>query len=156
MRRADREIGTFDEIVDVIGRCGSVRIAMVDQGKPHLVPMSFGYEAENGSLVLYLHSAAQGHKIDILKEDPQVCFEMDIPIRIAEGDIPCSWTQKYESVIGFGTAVFLEDPAEKRAGLTAITRNYGFEGPVDFPDPMLEKTCVIRVDVSEMTGKRNL
>ncbi len=155
MRRSDREIGTFDEITDVVERCGCVRIAMVDQGMPYIVPMNFGFESEGGSLVLYMHSAKQGRKIDILKENPDVCFEMDIPAGVVEGDAACSWTQSYESVVGSGTVEFLETPEEKKTGLTAIVKHYGFGGTPDYPDAMLEKTCVMRVNVSELSGKRN-
>jgi len=62
---------------------------------------------------------------------------------------------KYQSVIGFGRARLIEDPAEKAAGLQALMRHYG-EGPFSFDPGVLEKTAVIRVEVESLTGKQSL
>jgi nitroimidazol reductase NimA-like FMN-containing flavoprotein (pyridoxamine 5'-phosphate oxidase superfamily) len=57
-------------------------------------------------------------------------------------------------VIGWGTATFIEDPAEKSAALAALNHKFGAkEGP--FPEAMLARVAVVRIDIDRMTGKAN-
>jgi nitroimidazol reductase NimA-like FMN-containing flavoprotein (pyridoxamine 5'-phosphate oxidase superfamily) len=48
---------------------------MVDDGKPYVVALNFGYDREGDDLILYLHSAMEGKKIDILKKIQQCIFK---------------------------------------------------------------------------------
>ena len=43
MRRKDREIKEFDEIIDVLSRCKVLHLALISDGKPYAVPVNFGY-----------------------------------------------------------------------------------------------------------------
>jgi nitroimidazol reductase NimA-like FMN-containing flavoprotein (pyridoxamine 5'-phosphate oxidase superfamily) len=113
--------------------------------------MSYG--VRNGRL--YLHGAGEGTKIDLLRKNNRVCFEVDADARVVRGDSACRWSMKYRSVVGFGTARLLEDDAEKRAGLDAIMAHYGGpEGPYD--EKSFERTCVIEIEIESMTGKESL
>ena len=62
MRRKDREILDKDEIFDVLKRCDTIRIAMLGEGFPYVVPVSFGMEVFEGRAVLYFHCAREGMK----------------------------------------------------------------------------------------------
>lgn len=73
MRRTDREIANRKEIEDILRRSTVCRLAMIDAGRPYLVPLCFGYDAG----ILYFHSAPVGKKIDLLKKNRNVCFEFD-------------------------------------------------------------------------------
>ncbi|HNU36390.1 MAG TPA: pyridoxamine 5'-phosphate oxidase family protein, partial [Methanomassiliicoccales archaeon] len=68
MRKAEREIMDQGELEEVIRRAEVCRLAMVDDGKPYIVPMNFGYR--NGCL--YFHCAKEGRKLDVLRENPKV------------------------------------------------------------------------------------
>ena len=57
MRRKDREITDFNEIVDVIRACDVCRIAMNDGDYPYIVPMNFGLDVQDGQVYLYFHCA---------------------------------------------------------------------------------------------------
>ena len=43
MRRKDREIKEFDEIIDVLSRCKVLHLALISDGKPYAVPVNFGF-----------------------------------------------------------------------------------------------------------------
>lgn len=45
MRRADREITDFDEILDVLRRADTIRLGMNGDPYPYVVPLSYGFEA---------------------------------------------------------------------------------------------------------------
>lgn len=57
MRRKDREVKDLDGIFDIVERCSVVHLGMVDNGKPYVVALNFGYEREGDALVLY-HTGA--------------------------------------------------------------------------------------------------
>ncbi len=151
MRRREREIRDEREMQDILGQGLVCRLGLSDGRFPYIVPMSYG--VRNGRL--YLHGAGEGTKIDLIRRNDRVCFEVDVDARVARGDSPCRWSMKYRSVIGFGRARLLEDDAEKRAGLDAIMAHYGGpEGPYD--GKSLERTCVIEIAIERMTGKQSL
>lgn len=150
MRKADREIKGQDELEDVIRRADVCRLAMVDDGEPYMVPMNFGYR--DGCL--YFHCAKEGRKLEVLKRNPRVCFEMEADVRLMEGDAACKWSTSYESVIGWGTAEIVMDEKAVREGLEVLMSHYT-EGPFDFDPRSLSLTALIEVRIERMTGKRS-
>lgn len=66
MRRKDREIKNFDEIISVLEKCKVLHLAMISDGKPYSVPVNFGYivREEDGQkkLAVYIHGAGEGKK----------------------------------------------------------------------------------------------
>jgi nitroimidazol reductase NimA-like FMN-containing flavoprotein (pyridoxamine 5'-phosphate oxidase superfamily) len=61
---------------------------------------------------------------------------------------------RYRSVIGFGRAVILEDPAEKKHGLNCIMRHYQ-GGTHEFSGADVASVTVIRIRIESMTGKKH-
>ena len=78
MRRAERMEARREEVFAVIARCKVLRLALnVPGGAPYIVPMNFGWEAADDMPVFYLHCAGEGRKLDLLRLDARVGFEMD-------------------------------------------------------------------------------
>jgi hypothetical protein len=150
MRRKEREIKDKKEIEQILKDGSICRIAMVDKDKPYLVPMNFGYR--DGAL--YLHSAREGKKIELIKKNPNVCFEVDEIVQFRKAKLACDWGVEYKSVIGSGKAVFLADPGEKSRAFDIIMAQYS-DGAYDYPDTMLERTLVIKIEIERMTGKKS-
>ena len=150
MRRTDREIKDATGVRAIMEEALVCRIGLSDGGMPYVVPMNYGI----GENCIYLHCAAEGRKLDILRRNDRVCFEMDLMREIKPGAEPCGWGTLYESVIGFGRAVIVELPAEKRAALDRIMAHCGAKGPFSYPDETLSRTTVIRIDIESVTGKR--
>jgi nitroimidazol reductase NimA-like FMN-containing flavoprotein (pyridoxamine 5'-phosphate oxidase superfamily) len=146
----DREIKDAAAIRAILEEALVCRIGLSDGGMPYVVPMNYGI----GVNCLYLHCAAEGRKLDILRKNNRVCFEIDILREIKTATEPCGWGALYESVIGFGRAVMVETPAEKRAALDRIMEHCGAKGPFSYPDETLARTAVIRIDIESVTGKR--
>ncbi|MCD8147480.1 MAG: pyridoxamine 5'-phosphate oxidase family protein [Clostridiales bacterium] len=154
MRRKDREITDFEEICSLVERCQVVHLAMADGETPYVVPLSFGWVAEDGRLTLYFHSACEGRKLDILHRNPQVCFEMDCAFYVRRDETPCRWGAAFASVIGTGAVEILTDPAEKKKGLDALMAHYGWAGEAAYDEGTLARTCVCKVTARTLTGKR--
>ena len=150
MRRKEKEIFEESAIETVINNALVCRIGMIDGNRPYVVPLCFGYQ-DNG---IYAHSSLKGKKIDAIKKNQNVCFEFDINTEIVPADTACKWEMRFQSVIGFGKAVFLDDPDEKRKGLDIIMRHYTNQ-KFHFPDDVLIKTGVIKIEIESMTGKQS-
>jgi nitroimidazol reductase NimA-like FMN-containing flavoprotein (pyridoxamine 5'-phosphate oxidase superfamily) len=149
MRRKEKQITDTQQMEQILEQAQVCRLAMVDQGRPYVVPLNFGYR--DGAL--YFHSALEGRKIEVIRENPLVCFEVDEQLKMKKAAAACDWGASYRSVIGTGTARILETPAEKKAGLDIIMAHYSGRS-FDYPDEKLAKTAVIQVIIHEMTGKQ--
>jgi len=150
MRRKDKEITEPAAIRAVIEKATVCRLGMVDGNRPYIVPVCFGYHDN----VLYFHSASKGRKIDLLRKNPNVCIEFDLLAEPIESEKACDWSMRYQSVIGFGKAVFIEDLEEKRKALGIIMAHYT-DGEYQFPEKMLKATRVFRVEIEQVTGKQS-
>ena len=152
MRRKDREITDFNEIVAIMRKCDVCRIAVNDGDTPYIVPMNFGLEVQGEKVFLYFHSATEGKKLDLLRENNRVAFEMDCGHQIILYDERMSCTMGYESVMGHGTVELLPEE-EKFDALKLLMRQYHSED-FAFNTKMMKVTAVMRLTVSDMTGKR--
>ena len=150
MRRKEREIKDKNEIESVIERATVCRIALSDNNVPYIVPLNFGYKDN----CLYFHSAPKGKKIDIMRRNNNVCFELDIDHKLIESETPCNYSMKYRSVIGFGKAFFVDDFEGKRTALNAIMQHYSGSS-YEFSENQLRKVAVIKVVIESMTGKKS-
>ena len=153
MRRKDREVKDQKEIEEILLRCRTCHVAMVDDGNPYVVPLSFGYELNGGKLELYFHSAHEGRKLDILKKNSRVCFEMSYEGEPLFADTPCSSGYFFGSVIGNGEAVFINDIDEKCRALSVLFRHQTGKDTV-FTPGQAESICVFKIVSTDFTGKR--
>jgi len=152
MRRKDRAVTNLDEIAAILALCKTCHLAMNDNGMPYVVPLSFGSEFNNGIITLYFHSAYEGRKIDILRRNNAVCFEMCDEGEPFSIGTPCNSGYYYSSLIGFGKAVFVTDPTEKCRALTCLMRQQS-DAAVAFTPAQAETVCVFKVVTSDFTGK---
>ena len=155
MRRSDREVTEVADIEGIIRRCQVCRLAMVDGDAPYVVPLNFGYALDTAArrLELAFHGALEGRKVDVLRRDPRVCFEMDIPhglLDLGGG----RFSYRFESVIGSGRAVFAESHAEKRRLLGLLLAHMTGKGDWPLPDGALDATCAFSVVSTDFTAKR--
>lgn len=152
MRRKDREITDFDEIVSIMRKCDSCIIALNDGDFPYVVPMSFGLSVENNQLYLYFHCANEGRKLDIIRKDPRVTFEMDCEHNIILYEERMSCTMGYASVIGHGEFEFVCNE-DKFDALKILMKQYHSED-FKFNTNMMKATTVLKLRVFDIVGKR--
>jgi nitroimidazol reductase NimA-like FMN-containing flavoprotein (pyridoxamine 5'-phosphate oxidase superfamily) len=148
MRREDKAIMDKKEIENIIRKATVCRIALSDDGEPYVFPVNYGYREG----FLYFHSAKQGYKIEVIKKNPRVSFQMDTDVEIISAEKACDWSIKYRSVIGFGKAEFIQSLEEKRLALETIMSHYSNED-FTFSDESLASVCILRIPIEKMTGK---
>jgi uncharacterized protein len=153
MRRNDKEIKDKECIEKILKEAKVCRIALCDHDKPYIVPMNFGFKDN----YLYLHSAHEGLKIDIIKKNNNICFEADIKTEVLHSGNACSWGMKYYSVIGFGKAHFIENEVKKINALNIIMQKYNHSShkSFEYSKSTLDKTTLIKVKIESLTGKKS-
>ena len=156
MRRKDREVTDLHEIIDIISRCEIIRLGLVDDGKPYVVPLNFAYEETGGQVGFVFHSALEGRKIDIMKKNPHVCFEMDCSFKITRNAELSKWSTEYESVMGYGDIEVIVNDDERKYAMDLLVKRYGYEGVPKYSPQIFAKTAMYKLAVCELTGKRNI
>lgn len=153
MRRKDREVTELSEIEEILQSCKTCHVAMMDEGRPYVVPLSFGYEMKDGTLTLYFHCAVEGKKLELLKRNNRVCFEMCCEGEPLFSETPCNSGYYFSSVIGYGEAEFLEDEREK---CKALNRMYFHQSGLEevFTPKQAAGVCVFQIKSTEFTGKK--
>lgn len=102
LRRKDREVKDYQEIIKIIDACDCCRLGFVDDKEAYIVPLNFGYEIIGSNLTLFFHSAKEGRKIDLVNKQKSVAFELDCSHKLVEGKEACDYTFLYQSVMGKG------------------------------------------------------
>ncbi len=155
MRRKDREVTDFEQIVGIIDKCQIVRLGLASGDFPYIVPVNFAYTVEGKQIYLYIHGAMAGRKYELLSKNPNCSFEMDIPIQMdciyEKKDV----TMRYESVMGKAEAVFLEGEEKQRAMDEVIMNRYEETRNFEYNRAAVVRTAVVRLKVTEITAKAN-
>lgn len=153
MRRHEKAMTDRVQIDDVIRGSTVCRVAMSDGDQPYVVPLCFGYDGT----AVYFHCALEGRKIEVLRRNPRVCLEFDLAGNLVRGDQACMWSIEYRSVIAFGTAELVHDPAGKRYALGLLMGQYADPAhQFSFPDDQVARTTVIKVVLNEISGKQSI
>lgn len=154
MRRADREITDFNELIAIMRGCDVCRLALHDEPYPYILPLNFGLEVDGGTVRLYFHGASTGTKYDLIARDPNASFEMDRGHGLILDDEHGNCTMTYESVIGQGRITVVPDGGKEHA-LRVLMAQY--RAP-DFPfsTAVIPHTTVLCLTVEHMTGKRRV
>jgi nitroimidazol reductase NimA-like FMN-containing flavoprotein (pyridoxamine 5'-phosphate oxidase superfamily) len=155
MRKKNRQIMDINEIIKIIDKCDCCRLAFFDKDYPYIIPLNFGYNYKNSKLYLYFHGANEGKKLDLIKNNKNVAFEMDIAINLVKGSLPCNYTMEYESVCGNGKIEVVNNQ-EKIEGLKYLMKHYSDKKykDTDFSKKQLSLTRVLKLKVNTIEAKR--
>ena len=151
MRKKDKEIKDKNTIESIIKRATVCRIGLSENNVPYIVPLNFGYENN----CLYFHSAKEGKKIDMIRKNNSVCFEIDMDTELVEAENACGWGMKYYSIIGFGKAFLVDDFDEKRKALDIIMEHYSGKSSFEYSEEAVINAAIIKVEMEIMTGKKS-
>lgn len=134
------------------------RLALCCDGQPYVVPLNFVYENRH----IYFHSADRGMKIEFLRRNPRICFEVDEYVATIPGPIACKYDTAFRSVIAFGTGTVVEDPEEKTRALRLIVGKYAgpemaerleAETVEGYRSSQGRRTVIVAMTIERLTGK---
>lgn len=154
MRRSERAVTNLEEIQSIVAECKVCRLGMFDGKEVYVVPMNFGCQWQGEELTFYFHCAGAGRKLDILRERPSVCVELDCRYGLIQGKEACGYSYHFASLIGTGKAQVVTEPEEKILGLQALMRQQtGQEFAIT--EQMAASVTVIRVTLAEYSCKQH-
>ena len=152
MTKRELQITDENRIRAILDTAKVLRLGLAVDNEPYVVPMNYGYTMEDGKLVLYLHSAVRGKKLDMLRTNPNVFFEMDCGLTPVEGEKPCQYGLSYSSVMGRGKAEIVEDAEEKMQAMSVLMKTQTGKD-FSFNESLVSIVAVIRIDVAEYSAK---
>ena len=152
MTKRERQITDENQIMRILDTAKVLHLGLAVNDEPYVVPMNYGYTMEDGKLVLYLHSAVRGKKLDMIQANPKVFFEIDCDWIPFEGELPCQYGLSYSSVMGKGVARIVEDVEEKKKAMSILMKTQTGKD-FSFLDRLVSVVAVIRIDVAEYTAK---
>lgn len=151
MRRKDKEVKNLKIIEEIIAKSNIIRIAINDIDFPYIVPLNYGY-SEN---TFYFHSANKGKKIELLKQNNNVGFEIDYLNQIVTHEIPCEWTTKYQSIIGTGLIELVSDIDEIIYGLEVIMKHHGKLSENIYNEANLKNILILKLTPKSLSAKQS-
>jgi len=152
MRRKEKKITDIKEIEAIIQKAAVCRLGFAVDNTPYVVPVNYGFEDN----CLYIHCANVGRKLDMIKQNNTVCFEMDVDAEIKEGgQSACNWSTTFRSVIGYGKAFLVEEVEQKRKALDIIMRHYSDKTFFEYQNDVLKNVVIIKITITSLSGKRS-
>jgi len=152
MTKRERQVTDPVEIRRILDTAKVLHLGLAVNDEPYVVPMNYGYTEEEGKLVLYLHSALRGKKLDMMGANPNVFFELECDRMPFDGKLPCQYGMVYSSVMGRGTATLVEDVEEKMKAMSILMKTQTGKD-FTFNAQLVSIVAVIRIDVEEYTAK---
>ena len=153
MTRREQQVTDINEIIEILDKSKVVHVGMIDGDEPYVVPMNYGYILEDGKPVIYLHGARRGRKIDAIKANPKVFYEMCCDITPFEGEVACKYGITYASIMGRGLATLVEDVEEKKKALSILMKTQTGKD-FTFEDKLTTVVSIIKIDTLEFTAKK--
>lgn len=151
MRRKDRVMLEEDTKVLLANADFGILSTVGKNNTPYGIPLNFVYTDE----AIYLHCALEGKKLDNIENCTNICFTVIGDVEV----MPAAFATKYKSAILLGTIMVVEDIEEKRKGLIAMLEKYSpdfYKAGLDYIDNAFEKTKVLKIKVSQISGKVRL
>ena len=151
-------IKSKDKIIKFLNEENTGRISSIDeQGFPQIIPMNFVFLND----LVYMHSHIRGEKIENIKRNSKVGFEVDrnlefLPSYFSDPEDASLADTLYISVVIKGEAQLVEDNEEKVLALNGLMEKYQPEGqykPMNKNMGVLDATAVIKIIPKEMNGK---
>lgn len=146
MRRCRQEIPS-DEVENILKQ-GKYCVLGVsgDDDYPYAVPVNYVYDGTS----IYIHSAADGHKIDALRRNPKC----SLCVVDKDDVVPEEFTSYFRSVIVFGKAHFMASTDEKVMALRLLSDKYspGIDPGAEIAQ-FISAVSIIRIDISSVAGK---
>jgi len=127
-------------------------VTLNSDGTPYITPIHFIFYKN----AIFAHGLPKGKKLNNIANDSRVGFcvyEIDKLLLDPDGK-PCDTNTKYESIIISGIAKLVDNIEEKNDVLKEIVRKYTPHlVNNEIPNNMVKGTAVIRIDLTEITGK---
>ncbi len=153
LKRKEKEISDKNEMLAILENAEYITIAMCANNEPYLVTLSHGYDRDRNCI--YFHSAREGKKIDILKEQNKVWGQA----LLDKGYVQGSCDHLYETTQFMGRVTFVENSGEKKYALEVMINALEDDPQIVLDTQLTEKSIegvqIGRIDIEYMSGKKS-
>lgn len=141
----------FRIVEAIITKTKVCHVAFSDGVKPYVIPFNFGYHDK----ILYIHSAPEGRKMEILKKNKNVCvsFDTDCELYIRNEEVACSYSMTFKSVVADSEVEFISDAGQKIEALKLIMKQYTGRDDFTFNMPAINNVAVMRINIAGATAR---
>ena len=152
------EIKSKEKIIEFLSSQQTGRISSIDEdGYPQIIPMNFVFISD----VIYMHSHVRGEKLDNIRRNQKVGFEVDknlefLPSYFSDPSDASLADTLYISVVIKGNASIVSDKEEKTTALNGLMKKYQPEGgyePIKPEMDVLDEVVVIKIVPKSLRGK---
>ena len=152
------EIKSKEKIIEFLSSQQTGRISSIDEdGYPQIIPMNFVFIND----AIYMHSHVRGEKIDNIRRNQKVGFEVDknlefLPSYFSDPTDASLADTLYISVVIKGNASIVSDKEEKTTALNGLMKKYQPEGgyePIKPEMDVLDEVVVIKIVPKSLRGK---
>jgi len=152
------EIKSKEKVIEFLSSQQTGRISSIDEnGFPQIIPMNFVFIND----AVYMHSHIRGEKLDNIKRNQKVGFEVDknlefLPSYFSDPIDASLADTLYISVIIKGNATIVSDKEEKTIALNGLMEKYQPEGgyePIKPDMDVLKGVAVIKIIPESLRGK---
>jgi len=152
------EIKSKKKVIEFLSSQQTGRISSVDEnGFPQIIPMNFVFIND----AVYMHSHVRGEKLDNIRRDQKVGFEVDknlefLPSYFSDPTDASLADTLYISVVMKGNASIVLDKEEKTIALNGLMEKYQPEGgyePIKPDMDVLKGVEVIKIIPESLRGK---
>lgn len=127
------------------------RLGIYSESYPYVIPVCYVYYKHS----IYIHSKPSGKKIDLIRNNSKICFQVDRVNEIRSSDSPCNYGFKYHSAIVYGTIEEVDGYDEKLDALIAITNVYVKEYNIQLIEDNIDDVVILKINLDEVTIKIN-
>jgi len=152
MRRKDREVTDPQFIENVLNKTLYGNLGLCDNGESYIVPMNYAWSDNK----IWLHCATEGRKLDIIRANPKVCFQVITDTELITANAPRNYGMYYSSVIIFGTASIVEGHEAKALALVKLVSHFQKDFSHEFKEEETKGVCIISIEPDEITCKARI
>jgi RimJ/RimL family protein N-acetyltransferase/nitroimidazol reductase NimA-like FMN-containing flavoprotein (pyridoxamine 5'-phosphate oxidase superfamily) len=124
---------------------------MIDNGLPYVLPFNYGYDDN----LIYIHCARTGKKLDLIRKNPTVCFEIEQKADIVKNKKACKWTTTYRSIVGYGKIEIVADFSQKQRGLEIIMAHNGAPDSIDLDPKEVDSVLILKLKIDSLSAKQS-
>ena len=152
VREPQRGVYDRDAVYQILDEGLVCHVGFVSDGQPFVILTNYGRSGDN----LYLHGSPASRMLRRLDEGVPVCVTVTLLDGLVFARSISSHSMNYRSVVVLGTAVHVDDPAEKLEALRILSEHIvpGRWKDVRPPNETeLKATSVLRLPIQEFSGK---
>ena len=154
MNHEERRVSDKKMIMKILDMERTCFVALHDEPYPYVVPMNFGYVWED-QLIFYLHMAVRGHRIDLIRQNPNVAVAVGVFLDRVGHRPYRNEPHDYRSVMAYGTASVITPDMEDEflKGLSALCVHTDRPKVTKMTRQMREDMLILKITADFVSGK---